>query len=208
MRLLVSSKPKILPSLLPEFSPWLGTLVTPSNGQLKQALSLGLPWACDNDCFQGLDEAAYRRMLANVRGKAGCLWVSVPDVVGDARATLASFREWRDEASAAGHPLALVGQDGAEDLDIPWGDIGAWFIGGTTRWKLSHASASLASEAAIRGKAVHMGRANTYRRYTAARDMGCHTLDGTNVCKWPDVYMPKCVRWLRRLDSELTLFGG
>jgi hypothetical protein len=124
-----------------------------------------------------------------------------------ARATLAMFGVWRDEVSLAGHPLALVGQDGAEDLDIPWGDFGAWFIGGSTRWKLSQASASLASEAISRGKTVHMGRANTYRRYVAANDMGCNSLDGTNVCKWPDVWMPKCVRWLRSMDQQTVLFA-
>jgi hypothetical protein len=208
MRLLVSSSPKVLPSLVPEYGDCLGTLVTPSNGALPQAMRLGLPWACDNDCYQGLDEAAYRRMLAGVKGKEGCLWVSVPDVVADARATLERFHRWKDEARAlSGQPLALVGQDGLESLDVPWGDFDALFIGGSTEWKLSRAACGLASEALERGKRLHMGRVNTMTRYRLAHSWGCHTIDGTNVCLWPSQLLPRCVRWLRALDEQPSLFA-
>lgn len=211
MRLLVSSTPKILPSLLPDFAPWLGTLVTPSNGAFAQARRLwsnyGMPWAADNECFLGLDSVKYRGMLARIAGAPGCLWVTVPDVVGDAAATMSLFDDWADEVKGSGHPLALVAQDGAESLPVPWDRIGALFIGGSTEWKLSAHAAGLAAKALSMGKAVHMGRVNTLTRYRHAHAIGCHTVDGTNVCMWPDIYLPRCARWLRSLDTQLVLFS-
>lgn len=203
MRLLVSSTPKIMPSLLGEFSPWLGVLVTPSNGALANARRTGLPWAADNEAFSSFDPAGFRAMLSRLKGVPGCLWVACPDVVGDAAATLARFREWKDEVrEASGQPLALVGQDGMEDEDLPWGEFDALFVGGSTAWKLSSAARQLVAEALRRGKAAHMGRANSRRRYETAAAWGCQTVDGTNVCKWPDVWLPRCVRWLRAIDEQ------
>lgn len=211
MRLLVSSAPTALPSLLPDFAPWLGTLVTPSNGALPQAMRLwtthGIPWAADNEAFAGFNPAAYRRMLARLRGLPGCVWVAVPDAVGDAAGTLALFREWKDEVRGlSGQPLAFVGQDGIGPGEIPWGEFDCWFVGGSTEWKL--ASGWFAREAVARGKWCHMGRVNSFRRYDLAHAWGCHSVDGTNVCRWPDVHLPRCLRWLARLDQQGELFRG
>lgn len=210
MRLMVSTNPTILPSLLPTFAPWLGTLVTPSNGQLKHALRLyhshGIPWACDNDCFGGLDSCSYRRMLRNVKGLPGCLWVAVPDVVADATATLNRWSEWSDEvADTTGHPPCLVLQDGAESLELPWHGVGAVFVGGSTEWKLSSYAASLVNKAKQRGLLVHMGRVNSKKRYKYAFDIGCYSLDGTNVCKWPDLYIPAFLKLLSHLDEQIVM---
>lgn len=213
MRLLVSSTPKILPSLLPEFSPWLGTLVTPRNGALPQARRLWaahrMPWAADNDAFGDFDAAAYRAMLARIAGEGGCLWVSVPDMVGNACGTLHLWHQWACEVEeVAQQPLALVGQDGMEDREIPWGEFDALFLGGSTEWKLSRHAASLAHEAVVRGKHVHMGRCNSARRYRKAQAMGCETVDGTNVCLFPDRWLPVMARALDRQEADQpTLFG-
>lgn len=43
----------------------------------------GLPVAADNDCFQGLNRAQYLAMLRKLKGTR-VLWVTGPDVVGDA----------------------------------------------------------------------------------------------------------------------------
>jgi hypothetical protein len=45
----------------------------------------GVPWAADNDAFNGSDERAERRflkMIDQLSGLPGCLFVTCPDVVG------------------------------------------------------------------------------------------------------------------------------
>lgn len=208
MRLLVSGATKTMERLAGRFAGCLGWLTTPAAGNRLDGLigSSGLPWAIDNGAFSGLDESAFRSLLTKSVGRPGCLFVAVPDVVGNARATLDYFRVWSGEVRASGHPLAFVGQDGAEELEIPWDEFGAWFIGGTTTWKLSRASANLAAEAKRRGKWVHMGRVNSLRRIRTAYDFGCDSVDGTSMSMFGDRYIPKFCRWIESLDSQRTLF--
>src|SRR3990167_9684407 len=52
------------------------------------------PWAADNDAFSKWDEGRYRDMLVRIKGRDGCLFVTAPDVVGDASETLRRFDEW------------------------------------------------------------------------------------------------------------------
>jgi hypothetical protein len=167
---------------------WMGRLVSPRGGP---AVRPGERWAGDNDAFLAWDEARFRRMLRRVAAWPGCLFVAAPDVVGDARATLARFPPWRAEIAAHGLPVALVGQDGAEGLDLPWDGLAALFVGGTTAWKLSAAAADLMAEASARGKWVHMGRVNSRRRLRIAHDLGCSSVDGTGWSMFPDTYLAR-----------------
>src|SRR5262245_4586937 len=83
--------------------PNLGRLFTPRHtSRTTDTAAAGIPWAADNDCFQGLDEAAYRKMLDKLEGQPGCRWVTVPDVVGDAQATLDLFDTWAPELERRG----------------------------------------------------------------------------------------------------------
>lgn len=207
MRLLVSGCTATFYRIVDRYRDCLGALVTPSQGYCPaRASASGLPWGVDNAAFSGFDPAAYRRLLGRVAGLPGCRFVAAPDVVADARATLALWPGWLWDVRATGHPPALVGQDGAEDLDLPWADMGAYFIGGSTGWKLSQASADLAAEAKRRGLWVHMGRVNSRRRLTAAFDMGCHSVDGTGMSKWGDRHLANFCRWLRDLQPQPVLF--
>jgi hypothetical protein len=166
----------------------------------------GLPWACDNDAFGAFDAARFRRMLARFAGQPGCLFVSCPDVVCDPSATLRLFGEWAPEIRAAGLPLAFVGQDGCEDMELPWGEFDAFFVGGSTAWKESLAAMLLCGQAASMGKWVHVGRVNSYRRVRKLHDWGTvDSIDGTTFSKWPDKYLPLACRWLDRLRVQPTL---
>ena len=190
-------------------NPNFGRLKTPRNGNSVAAIAAcGHPWACDNDCFTGFREARFARMLGQVSAadRANLMWAAAPDVVGDCRATLALFGEWRPRMAAMGLPVALVGQDGAEDADLPWGEMAALFLGGSTAWKLSAAAESLAAEARARGKLVHMGRVNSARRLRHAWEIGCHSVDGTCFSRWPDRYFPEALATLRGLRRQPSLF--
>jgi hypothetical protein len=183
----------------------LGHLLTPKNGNSIDALlATGLPVACDNSAFGTFDEAAFRRMLGKVRGKP-VLFVCAPDVVGDAATTLALFDAWEPVIRGFGLPVALVGQDGLEDLAVPWGRMDAFFIGGGTGWKLGGAAAGLAREAKARGLWVHGGRVNTKKRFRHMAEIGCDSVDGSGFSRWPDARIPMAERWLEEIERQTTL---
>lgn len=207
IRLLVSGCTATVRELTPRWPDRLGHLISPSNGNsLKTMLSSGLPFGCDNDCFVGFDEAKYRRFLKKMAGAPRCLFATAPDVVADAKATMASFPWWKPVIESAGLPVALVGQDGVEDLDIPWDDFSAWFVGGSTEWKMSQASADLLTEAKRRGKWCHVGRVNSLKRLDAAMMMGADSVDGTATSRWGKVYIHKFCAWIDRRSKEPVLF--
>lgn len=181
---------------------FLGRLVTPANRNSVEALvRSGLPWAADNAAFSGFDEPRYLRMLDRIECRPGCLFVTAPDVVGDARATMRLFHLWRLLLAEKGLPVALVAQDGQENLRTPWDDFEALFLGGTTDWKLGDGANFLAAEAKARGKWLHMGRVNTRKRIRLAHAWGCDSIDGSGFSRWPDIRIPKGLRWIEECES-------
>jgi hypothetical protein len=108
----------------------------------------------------------------------------VPDVVGSARRTLEVFQVWKIKPEMRGWPLALVAQDGLEDLDIPWNDISAIFIGGSTEWKVGKHSADVIRAAKWLGKWVHVGRVNTPGRFEYFEDLGADSIDGSGLARY------------------------
>jgi hypothetical protein len=209
VRLLVTSAH---PTLLRYPHAHLGRLVQPRHYSSVEATALsGMPWAADNDCFQQLDALAFTAMLDRIRGLPGCLFVTVPDVVGDARATADLFELWAPALERRGLPVALVAQDGLELLPGwlagQWHRIDALFIGGTTRWKMSDAARSLVDAARDRGKWVHMGRVNSLRRLMYARSIGCDSADGSKFSRWRDTYLPHVLTWLAE-GEQLALEGA
>jgi hypothetical protein len=176
------------PDMLRYAHPNLGRLVQPRHfSSIRATAEAGIPWAADNDCFQGLDAAAFERMLDAIRGLPGCLFVTCPDVVGDAAATLAQWAIWRPRLE--GFPVALVLQDGQQHLPVPWDELVAVFVGGSTEFKVGPDAARLVAEAKRRGKFVHMGRVNTPARMAYAKSIGCDSVDGTSWARWKQVHL-------------------
>jgi hypothetical protein len=176
--------------------PNLGRLVQPRHHPTVDATAArGVPWAADNDCFQRFDPRGYSSMLDRLRGIEGCLFVTVPDVVGDAHQTARQFERWWTAPRRRGFPVALVAQDGLECLTswLPsvWPRIDAIFIGGTTTWKLGPSARNLVAEAKRRGLWIHMGRVNSARRIAYAREIGCDSVDGSKWVRWRDAYLPE-----------------
>lgn len=153
-------------------------------------------WAADNDAFSKWNEGKYRAMLDRIKGRVGCLFVTAPDVVGDAKQTVRNFYEWAADLNRTEQPIALVGQDGLDTKDVPWEAIDAFFVGGTTEWKLSIPAYRLMREAKDRGKWVHMGRVNSVERVKYARWVGCDSVDGTSFSWFRDTYLPFYLRML------------
>lgn len=161
----------------------------------------GMPWALDNGCFSGRFDD--RRFMNLVSGEA--LFCALPDVVGDWTATLERSTPWIDPVRARGGRPAIVLQDGATVDTVPWTDVDAVFIGGSTKWKLGPKVPGLIAEARRRGAWAHMGRVNSCRRLKLARAIGCQSADGTFLAWAPDHNAKRIIGWLTSLEKEPCL---
>lgn len=168
-------------------------LLTPLTYRLPQQIEQH--YAIDNGCFANFEEGGFLRLLERERKRRDlCRFVAVPDVVGSAMRTLEVFQEWKQRL--LDWPLALVCQDGQENLPIPWKEIQAIFIGGSTEWKLSKHAANCIRAAKIIGKWVHVGRVNTPGRFELFEKLGADSIDGTGLSQYS---------WMReRIYSERT----
>jgi hypothetical protein len=135
----------------------------------------------------------------------GCLFAVVPDVVGDAERTRARWDQWAPIVRNRGFRPAYVLQDGETGDTVPWRELSAVFIGGTTKYKLGPIAHQLTLEAKERGVHVHMGRVNSLRRLRVAAAWGCDTVDGTFLAFGPDVNTPRLCSMLRALDAGTQL---
>jgi hypothetical protein len=177
-------------TLEPYRSKHLGVLGSPRRFYRQSEGIETWPWAADNDAFSNWDAERYRTMLQAIWGLRGCLFVTAPDVVGDADRTLELFEEWYDELNATLQPLALVAQDGLTSDQVPWQRIDALFIGGTDLFKMGDQARDLVTHARARGKWVHMGRVNTQQRMRYAKAIRCDSIDGTSLSWFRDTYLP------------------
>lgn len=141
------------------------------------------PWAIDNGAFAAFNPAAFLSLLEReAHHRDRCLFVTVPDVVGSARRTLEVFEHWKDQLT--GWKLALACQDGQEHLPIPWGDIAAVFIGGSTNWKCSPKAAQIIKAAIAIGKWAHVGRVNHPERWDHFEKLGANSIDGSGLARY------------------------
>lgn len=185
----------------------LGMIVTASQGN---TIPPNTQWCLDNECFKGdkFKPSAFLRALERrtEEEQDRCLFVVAPDVVADAQATLERSTYWlpliKHEYDL---PVAFVGQDGCEHGHIPWDTFDAWFIGGTTDWKLSAESYRLAQIAKSKGKWVHMGRVNSRKRCRIAASWGCDSVDGTYLTFGPKQNLPKLLSWMSEINGQPTL---
>lgn len=156
----------------------VGQLLTPLNGFTNKGRKFGI----DNGAYARFDEKAFMARLGKeLENRERCLFVCAPDVVGSARRTLEVFKEWHPRLH--GWPIALVCQDGQEDLPMPWNLIQAVFIGGSTDWKLSKHAVAILKAARILGKWCHVGRVNTPDRLGVFEDLA-DSIDGTGLSRF------------------------
>lgn len=141
------------------------------------------PWAIDNGGYTALDIPAFMSLLSREEPRRDkCLFVAAPDVVGSARRTLELFEHWKVKLS--GWHVALVCQDGQEDLPIPWSEIDAVFIGGTTNWKCGPHAEHIVRAAKALEKWVHIGRINEPGRFDHFDKLGADSCDGTGIARY------------------------
>ena len=183
MRFLLDTKGSNIAQRLAEFPDFV-------LGQLRTPLTCYADWggvfAIDNGAYSGLDIDGYLRLLNKAKPyKDRCLFVAVPDIVGNARRTLELFRQFPTKHYAAldcwRSYFALVAQDGVEDFDIDWSTLPCIFIGGTNKFKDSEIAYDLVRTAKSMGVHVHVGRVNTVPRFEMYNQLGADTCDGSGV---------------------------
>lgn len=161
-------------------------------------------WAADNAAFSGFDADSWCAMLDAITGRSGCLFATVPDVVGDAKHTRVWWDNWKDRVYLAGLPAAYVLQDGSADVGVPWDECAALFVGGSTAYKVSAEAVLFIREAKRRGKWVHVGRVNTERRLRWAQHVGADSVDGSGFARFPDHMFPRYTRVAMHLPLPFT----
>lgn len=173
----------------------LGCITTPAQGNLVPE---GSAWCADNGVFgSGYpgDDAWLSWLASRPWPKNRCMFVTAPDVVGDAWRTLSRSVPFLPRIRQLGYPAAFVSQDGIEDTEIPWDAFDALFIGGSDDHKLGPVAVELVNVARSHGKWVHMGRVNSRKRFEYARDLGCDSVDGTFLAFGPDVNLDELLSW-------------
>lgn len=185
------------------------TPLTRFNRQNKRA-----KFAIDNGAFAGFRPGEFKGLLLREKDATSlCRFVAVPDVVGAARRTLEIFDYWKYKLT--NWPLALVAQDGIEDLPIPWEQLAAIFIGGSTGWKMSKAAGDVVKAALAMGKWVHIGRVNTPGRFEYFEELGADSIDGTGLSQyswmrariWASARQPNLLNIISALATETADSG-
>jgi hypothetical protein len=176
----------------------------PRQGNRADALDLQPGrWAMDNGAFGGgFDPGSFVDMLQDFYGFPGCLFVTAPDVIyksgiGNAAETRKRWPFWSRLIRGLGFPPAFVAQDGLQLHQVPWDEMGALFIGGSTEYKEGRDAQNLCSYAKAIGIWVHWGRVNGRTRYTKAKERGADSIDGTGFSIAPDINIPLVAEWER-----------
>jgi len=139
----------------------------------------GVPYGLDNGCFSKFEKTAWLRLVSQAK-ESKPVFVTMPDIVGDARRTREMFDYFEDEVQ--GLPLALVLQDGIANVDIPWKRMDAVFVGGSDQFKIAPEAFAACKAAKMMGKWVHVGRVNTVERLSNWIDIA-DSIDGTGFIK-------------------------
>jgi len=160
----------------------VGQLMTPLSRRADFGASR---FAIDNGGYKRAEPQLWKNLIdRHYSQRNRCLFVTLPDVVGNARRTLELFGEfyW----VVRGWRRALVVQDGMEDMTIPWAKLDAIFVGGTDRFKQSQASADIIRSAKWLGKWVHVGRVNGWMRHDWCEANGVDSIDGSGIARYSE----------------------
>ena len=165
-----------------------GQLLTPLTGYKKCQDSFGI----DNGAFSGLDLPGFTRLLKRYyEYRADCLFVAIPDKVGDHKETVKMWEEHNHLAD--GYKKAFVIQDGFTE----WPEnADAIFVGGSTEFKDSYEVEQIVKKALDNEMHVHIGRVNTFDRFYHFHRLGAHTCDGSGISMY-DFMIEKLYRLYR-----------
>lgn len=184
--------------------PMVGFIRTPNMG--NQNMPSSATWAADNGRFSAPETYTDDDYLGwlGMQRRETCLFATAPDVLADHAATVEMSLPLFPRLRRLGYLAAFVAQDGWSEDNTPWSEFDVLFVGGTTMFKLGAGGESI-SAARRRGKTVHMGRVNSYKRLRLAAALGCASADGTFIKFAPDQNEVRMLRWLEQLMAAPIL---
>jgi len=185
-----------------------GVLASPAHRGVPAGVLAGLVWAGDNGAFtNGFKPFKFFPWLEKMSPyRDTCLFIAVPDVLGDAIQTLDNYRHW--VRLLEGWPVAFVAQDGQENLPFP-NYFDALFVGGSTEWKTGPGARECVERAQALHKHIHIGRVNWRRRYKLFSDMPgsrVFTCDGTRTRY--DGKAKALAAWTEYMENSGTVSSG
>lgn len=136
-------------------------------------------------------------LMKNSHRSSKYKWVACPDVVGDSDETLKRFKNYEPRIRSLGYNLAYVLQDGVTLDKVPFSDISAVFVGGTTDFKLSDTAYEICKIAVDKNKLVHIGRVNSIKRIERFLSVA-DSFDGLSFSYYSKSRLPNVLRWLYR----------
>lgn len=161
-------------------------------------------WAADTGLFSAHGERVFSLdkylswLEVRTRFLTLNLFATAPDCIGDWQATLNRAIPAIPAIRSLGYRVAIVTQDGLDVRTIPWDLIDCLFIGGTDSHKLSREVDRAIAEARRRGKWVHCGRVNNYKRFERFWDLGANSVDGTFLAYGPKTNIERLRKWFRK----------
>jgi hypothetical protein len=159
-----------------------------------------VPYGLDNGCFSGSLPAAWNRLIQEAEADRP-VFVAVPDIVGSARRTADLFTYF--ERKTNGLPRALVLQDGIGNVEIPWANIAAVFVGGSDDFKIAPEAIQAAKCAKLLGKWVHVGRVNTASRMGNWIGLA-DSIDGSGISRY-DHMLEDVLSMIRSTHPQSTM---
>lgn len=160
-------------------------LRTPLTQYARDSLEV-IQYGLDNGSFSQFHPGRFERMARAAKFDPLCLWVVLPDVVGDHYSTLALFHHWLDRIGLD-EKRCFVLQDGCDlshpDNEPPWDLIEAVFVGGTDHYKASRDCYEVVLKAQALGKWIHVGRVNTRFRIAYWFDIA-DSFDGSGIARF------------------------
>jgi hypothetical protein len=185
-----------------KFQSRIGWLISPES---KWAIPpKWMPYAIDNGAYGAFlrkepwKPEPFFYLMRRAKEVHKPLWIVVPDVVGDAEATIIQWHEFSGQVReySPNVPLAFAVQDGMTPYHVPTG-VDVIFVGGSTEWKWRNLR--LWTDNFPR---VHVGRVNGERLLWAAHDAGAESCDGTGWMRRGEKRIGELTRYLEETDGE------
>ena len=187
----------------------LGCMISPNGWRevpQPYAIDNGRFSACTNDKEWSKDD--FRTLCDKAASnKNKPIFITVPDVVGDAKKTKKEWGYWTRPQSwlhSYEIPLAFVMQDGMTLDDIP--PNADWvFVGGSQKWKRSNIYKICNGGKRYKNyPKVHIGGINSARRLWICHKAGAKSVDGTGWCRGDAVRWVGLLQYLYRSTNNLN----
>lgn len=166
------------------------------------AIESGYSFCIDNDAFSGkFTKEGFTKILNLFSSHSrSCAFVSMPDVLGDSEATYDQFFVWQKfmQILYPQYKIAFVLQDNCYQIPVT---ADAYFLGGSTKYKMSQEAKKLVIDLKALNYYVHVGRVNSYKRFKYFYDLGVDSVDGTHVHYKPSVIIPEMTEWFERVKG-------